>query len=125
MLFYSYHYADKYRFVISDVFLLCPFRAWLILFLSFFQGRCPRLIYFTPSEYYCEKLCLVNKNHLLPVHFGWQDEYIAVSISHSAINRVREYIKNQEEHHRKQTFEEEYQLFIEKYGFEIIGSTRG
>ena len=67
----------------------------------------------------------VNKNNLLPVHFGWQDEYIAVSISHSATNRVREYIKNQEEHHRNLTFAEEYQLFVEKYGFEIIDSTRG
>ena len=67
----------------------------------------------------------VNKNHLTNYEFGWQDEYIAVSISHSSINRVREYIKNQEEHHRKRTFEEEFQLFIKRYGFDIIGKTRG
>jgi REP element-mobilizing transposase RayT len=67
----------------------------------------------------------VNENHLTAMEFGWQEEYIAVSISHSAVNRVREYIKNQEEHHRKKTFAEEYQLFIEKYGFEIIGKDRG
>jgi len=34
------------------------------------------------------------------------------------IDRVREYIKNQEEHHKKKTFQEEYDEFISKYGFE-------
>ena len=64
----------------------------------------------------------MNENHLTAGEFGWQEEYIAVSVSHSAVNRVREYIKNQEEHHRKKSFAEEYQLFMKKYGFKI---TRG
>lgn len=67
----------------------------------------------------------VNKNQLIHNKLGWQEEYIAGSISHSAVNKVGEYIKNQEEHHRKKTFTEEYQLFIKKYGFEILGKTRG
>jgi len=67
----------------------------------------------------------INKNRLTPTHFGWQDEYIAVSVSHSAIDKVREYIKNQEEHHRKKSFGEEYDLFLEKYGFNILGKDRG
>ena len=62
----------------------------------------------------------INKNNLIPNKFEWQDEYIAVSIGHSQVNRVRDYIKNQEEHHRKKTFQEEYDEFIKKYGFEII-----
>jgi hypothetical protein len=33
------------------------------------------------------------------------------------ISKVREYIKNQEEHHRKKSFAEEYDEFINKYGF--------
>ncbi len=41
----------------------------------------------------------INKNNLIPNKFEWQDEYIAVSIGHSQVNRVRDYIKNQEEHH--------------------------
>jgi hypothetical protein len=41
-------------------------------------------------------------------------------VSQSGVNKVREYIKNQEAHHAKKTFEEEYEEFIEKYGFEII-----
>ena len=65
----------------------------------------------------------VNDNHLVPGEFNWQEEYIAVSVSHSAVNRVREYIKNQEEHHRKKTFTEEYQLFIKKYGFKVLAKT--
>lgn len=67
----------------------------------------------------------VNLNHLTTQKFGWQDEYIAVSISESAVNRVREYIKNQEEHHRKKSYAEEYQLFMDKYGFKILGKTQG
>lgn len=49
--------------------------------------------------------------------FGWQDEYFAVSISESMIDNVRNYIKNQEEHHKHKTFNEEYDEFIIKYGF--------
>jgi REP element-mobilizing transposase RayT len=50
--------------------------------------------------------------------FEWQDEYFAVSVSESMIDIVRNYIKNQEEHHGKKTFQQEYDEFINKYGFE-------
>ena len=59
----------------------------------------------------------INKNKLVQGHFEWQDEYIAVSVSESMINKVRDYIKNQEKHHRRKSFAEEYDEFIEKYGF--------
>ena len=59
----------------------------------------------------------VNKNKLVQGHFEWQDEYIAVSVSESMINKIRDYIKNQEKHHRRKSFAEEYNEFIEKYGF--------
>jgi REP element-mobilizing transposase RayT len=49
--------------------------------------------------------------------FEWQDEYYAVSVSASMLNRVREYIKNQEAHHSKKTFEQECDDFIDKFGF--------
>jgi putative transposase len=45
-------------------------------------------------------------------NFEWSDEYFAASVSESRVPFVREYIRNQEEHHRKVTFEEEYQKFI-------------
>ena len=49
--------------------------------------------------------------------FEWQDEYFAVAVSESIIEKTRNYIKNQEEHHKKHTFQEEYDEFISKYGF--------
>lgn len=64
----------------------------------------------------------VNQNKLSYRKFEWQDEYIAMSVSESMIPKVREYIKNQEEHHRKKSFAEEVELFLEKYAFKkIIG----
>jgi REP element-mobilizing transposase RayT len=60
----------------------------------------------------------INKNKLTIDKFEWQDEYFAVSVSESMVDKVRDYIKNQEEHHRKKTFQEEYDEFISKYGFE-------
>jgi len=49
--------------------------------------------------------------------FGWQDEYFAVSVSESMIGVVRKYIKNQEEHHAKKTFQDEYNEFLSKFSF--------
>ncbi len=59
----------------------------------------------------------VNKNKLVNGKFEWQDEYIAVSVSESVVDKVFDYIKNQEEHHRNKSFEEEFNLFLEKYNF--------
>jgi putative transposase len=52
--------------------------------------------------------------------FEWQDEYLAISVSESNLLMVREYIKNQEKHHQKKSFEEEYNAFVEKLGFNQI-----
>jgi len=48
--------------------------------------------------------------------FGWQDGYGVFSVSRSGIESVAEYIKNQREHHKKQTFEEEYVTLLKKHG---------
>jgi REP element-mobilizing transposase RayT len=63
----------------------------------------------------------INKNKVCNSKFEWADEYFAVSVSESQIERVKGYIKNQEEHHRKKTWEEEYDEFIKNYNFEKIG----
>jgi putative transposase len=60
----------------------------------------------------------INKNQLTSEKFEWQDEYFAVSVSESILERVRNYIKNQEQHHSKKTFAEEYDEFILRYGFQ-------
>tara|TARA_R110002020_G_scaffold420022_3_gene629171 strand:+ start:1624 stop:1884 length:261 start_codon:yes stop_codon:yes gene_type:complete len=62
----------------------------------------------------------INKNKLTQAKFEWQDEYFAVSVSESQLNKVREYIKNQEDHHRKKTSLEEYEEFIVKFGFQKL-----
>ena len=62
----------------------------------------------------------INKSNLLRNKFSWQDDFFAVSVSHSQVNEVRDYIKNQEQHHKKMTWDEEIKLFIKKYGFERI-----
>ena len=62
----------------------------------------------------------INKNNLCKENFEWQDDYFAVSVSESGVNRVREYIKNQEIHHGTKTFQQEYDEFIEKYGFRVM-----
>lgn len=62
----------------------------------------------------------INKNNLTKTKFEWQDDYYAVSVSHSAVNRVREYIKNQENHHQTRKFAREVDEFIRKYGFEKL-----
>ncbi|WP_167619703.1 IS200/IS605 family transposase [Maribellus sediminis] len=60
----------------------------------------------------------INKQRLTSGKFEWADEYFAVAVSDSQVNRVREYIKNQEIHHRNKSWEEEYQEFISNYGFD-------
>ena len=60
----------------------------------------------------------INKNQLTKSKFEWQDEYFAVSVSESMVDKVREYIKNQEKHHLHKIFQDEYDEFMSKYGFE-------
>ena len=57
----------------------------------------------------------INKNKLTKTKFGWQDEYFAASVSHSQVDKVRQYIRNQEEHHKMKTFQQEYDEFVSKY----------
>jgi len=47
--------------------------------------------------------------------FAWQGGYGAFSIGQSNYDNLREYIRNQQEHHKKMTFQEEYRSFLKKY----------
>jgi len=49
-------------------------------------------------------------------HFAWQGGYGAFSVSHSLHDKTKRYIENQEEHHKNSTNEDEYVLFLKKYG---------
>jgi REP element-mobilizing transposase RayT len=59
----------------------------------------------------------ININNLTKGHFEWQDEYFAVSVSESMLEKVRNYIMNQEKHHEKTPFHDEYMEFINRYSF--------
>lgn len=48
--------------------------------------------------------------------FAWQDGYAAISVSPSQIEAVRKYIEQQEIHHHKRTFEDEYVAMLDKCG---------
>jgi REP element-mobilizing transposase RayT len=50
--------------------------------------------------------------------FSWQEGYGAFTVSASQIEAVKNYIANQEEHHRKKTFQEEYIEFLKQSGVE-------
>jgi putative transposase len=62
----------------------------------------------------------INQQGLTKEKFEWQDEYFAVSVSESLLDIVRNYIKNQETHHQKKTFQDEYDEFMSKYGFKLF-----
>ena len=59
-----------------------------------------------------------NNQRLILEKFEWQDEYFAVSVSESMIENVRNYIRNQETHHSKKSFDDEYNKMIDVYGFQ-------
>jgi REP element-mobilizing transposase RayT len=62
-----------------------------------------------------------NKSGFKTDRLEWQDEYFAVSVSESGLENVRAYIDNQVTHHQKKTFAEEYDEFMKKYGFKMLG----
>jgi len=60
----------------------------------------------------------INKEKLCLGKFSWQEGYGAFSYSRSQIEDVYNYIQNQEQHHRKQTFKQEYLDFLKKFEVE-------
>ncbi len=59
--------------------------------------------------------CFINENKLCEGKFSWQRSASAYSISKSDVDKVCKYIINQEKHHKKITFSEEYEQFIKHY----------
>ncbi|MDT8418739.1 MAG: IS200/IS605 family transposase [Lutibacter sp.] len=59
----------------------------------------------------------INQNNLIAEKFAWQTGYAAYSVSESGKERVFQYIQNQKKHHHKKTFQEEYNDFLQLYGF--------
>ena len=51
-------------------------------------------------------------------NFYWQNGYGAFSVNPHEIDIVKSYISNQNEHHRKQVFQDEYRAYLKKYQIE-------
>ncbi len=50
--------------------------------------------------------------------FYWQNGYGAFSVSPGHVELLREYIGNQEDHHRTETFQDEFRRLLTKYGLQ-------
>ena len=61
----------------------------------------------------------INEKRFSRYNFQWQEGFGAFSYSHSALDQVVQYIRNQKEHHKKKTFREEYISFLKKFAIEF------
>jgi REP element-mobilizing transposase RayT len=57
----------------------------------------------------------VNDHDLTPTRFEWQVGYGVFSYNQSQVDNVYKYIQNQEEHHKRKTFRDEYREFLEEH----------
>ena len=57
----------------------------------------------------------INDHTLTPGRFEWQQGYGVFSYGQSQVDKVYKYIQNQEAHHKKQTFRDEYLEFLKKF----------
>ena len=62
-----------------------------------------------------ESSTYVNKNRWVRGKFSWQEGYGAFSYGHSQLDTIIRYIQNQERHHRRRSFKEEYLAWLKKY----------
>ena len=92
-------------------------------FVNGYKDHCHCLLSLNAKQNLAEVLNLIkgesahwiNKENLTEEKFQWQNDYYAVSISERHLNKVRNYIRHQEEHHKKTDFEEELDV-LESYG---------
>ena len=61
----------------------------------------------------------INENKWVMGKFSWQEGYGAFTYSRSQLDQVVKYIRNQPEHHRKNTFKEEYMNFLRKFDIDF------
>jgi len=57
----------------------------------------------------------INEQRWIGCRFSWQEGYGAFSVSHSHLDRVANYIRTQEAHHRRKSFQQEYVEFLERH----------
>jgi putative transposase len=60
----------------------------------------------------------INENRFVTGKFSWQEGFGAFSYGESQIPDIAQYIENQQHHHHKRTFQEEYLEFLEVFGID-------
>jgi len=60
----------------------------------------------------------INEKKFVRGRFSWQEGFGAFTVSHREVDGVIKYIRNQEEHHRKRTFKEEYLEMLKEFAVE-------
>jgi len=60
----------------------------------------------------------INEEKRPPERFEWQPGYGAFTVSQSQVPTVRRYIQQQEEHHRKQSFKDEFLAFLKRHNID-------
>ena len=60
----------------------------------------------------------LRTKHMRFAHFHWQNGYGAFSVSQSNVEGVRKYIRDQEEHHERISFQDEFRAFLRRYEVE-------
>jgi len=60
----------------------------------------------------------INKNKLTKTKFAWQNEYFVVSVNESTLPNVRKHIANQDKHHQTVSFDDEFNGFLKRAGFQ-------
>jgi putative transposase len=57
----------------------------------------------------------INEQRWIGCRFSWQEGFGAFSVSHSQLSDVINYIRNQENHHRRSSFQQEYLGFLDRH----------
>jgi REP element-mobilizing transposase RayT len=97
-----------------------------LLAINFMPDHVPILVGFHPSQSVSDLVRdikantskFIHEKRLVPGKFSWQEGYGPFSYSRSQIDDVIQYIKRQEEHHKRQPFKEEYLAILQKFEVE-------
>ena len=60
-----------------------------------------------------------TNEHVTGMKFGWQRGYGAFSVSQSTLSAVVQYVRNQEQHHRHRSFQDELKILLTKHGIDL------
>ena len=61
----------------------------------------------------------INRRRLARGKFAWQEGYGAFSYGHSQLDTIIRYIQNQETHHKRRSFKDEYLTLLKKFEIEF------